>query len=421
MGVAWGHGAAPQVKEIRWPAHADGRIWLVDELGLLDQRDDGFYWLCDDTVSALVGFDSAYAPGGDGATWIVATRGGIFRTTDGGCSFTQVPGPLTQHVVIGLWGHPARPMEILTTTQTLGIPNDVWRSTDGGQTWTAAGLNSMGRVRSLVRSPADPDVVYATHGAGVGRSSDGGARFTPVTLGPPVEALADGLEVLPQEFRLLAAHPVDPDIVFALIERFPASFVVRSTDGGQSWQVVLSIEDASDSLAFEPNGQRGILANPFVGVFRTEDAGETWQMIDSPGAMGCLTTGPQGAIWACGRGEPRAWVAASTTDLGATWTPVIAQYTELAGSFMCPPDSPTAMACAGRCEPGDQACLDRLVDGEMEPDQGAADAGVDAAPAPDPPDTSGSSSDGCRAAPRTPGTPWALLVLLGGVVGRRRF
>jgi photosystem II stability/assembly factor-like uncharacterized protein len=416
--TAWGHGAAPQVKEIRWPAHGDGRIWLVDELGLLDQQDDGFYWLCDDTVSTLVGFDSAHSTDLSGDVWIVATRGGIFRTTDRGCSFMQVPGDLTQHVVVGLWAHPERPMEVLTTTQTLGIPNDVWRSTDGGQTWAAAGINASGRVRSLVRSAADPNVIFASHGDGVSRSSDGGATFQPVALGPPVEALPDELEVLPQEFRLLSGHPTDADVVFALIERFPASYLVRSADGGQSWQVIMPIEDAPESLAFEPNGQNALLANPFLGVFRSQDGGLNWEMVPSPGGLGCLTTGPNGAIWACGRGQPRPWVAASTTDLGASWTPLMQQYTELAGGWDCPAGSPTALACADRCQPADQECLDGLVDGGVEPDAGVADSGVDQG-MPEPPAATGSSDD-CRAAPGRSGTFWSCLVLVGYAARRRR-
>jgi photosystem II stability/assembly factor-like uncharacterized protein len=419
VSTAWGHGAAPQVKEIRWPVHGDGRIWLVDELGLLDQQDDGFYWLCDDTVSTLVGFDSAHSTDPNGIEWIVATRGGIFRTTDRGCSFVQIPGDLTQHVVVGLWAHPERPLEVLTTTQTLGIPNDVWRSTDGGQTWSAAGINTGGRVISLVRSAANPEVIFTTHGDGISRSGDGGATFQPVTLGPPVEDLPDELEVLPQEFRLLSGHPVDPNVVFALIERFPASYLVRSADGGLSWQVIMPIEDAPESLAFEANGRRGLMASPFEGVFRTQDGGLNWEMVPSPGALGCLTPGPNGAIWACGRSQARPWVAASTTDLGASWTPLMEQYTELAGGWDCPAESQTALACAERCQPADQACLDGLVNAEMpdmgegdggDQDMGEVDGGLDYG-MPEPPPTGG--DDDCRAAPGGSGTFWGWLALIG--------
>lgn len=398
--AAFGHGAAPQVKEIRWPAHAEGRVWLVDELGLLDERMDGFHWLCDDTVSTLVGFDSAHSVDASGDVWVVATRAGIFRTTDRGCSFAQVPGPLTEHVVVGLWGHPDRPDEILTTTQTLGIANDVWRTTDGGQTWTASGINAAGRVRSLVRSPANPDVIWSTHADGASRSDDGGASFVAVTLGPPPEASPDGLDVRPEEFRLLAAHPQDAATVFALVERFPESFVSRSTDAGESWEIVLGVEDAPDSMAFDATGQGGLLASPFAGLFRTEDAGSTWQLVPSPGRMGCLSTAPDDAIWACGRGQPRPWVAASTADLGASWTPALDDYLDLIPMWDCPAGSPTALACADRCQPGDGECLAGMIDGGVAVEMGVADAGPDGGDAmpdtmPEPPPESTGGGDDC--------------------------
>lgn len=426
-GLAFGHGAAPQVKEIRWPAHGGG-VWLVDELGLLDERADGYHWLCDDTVSELVGFDSAHSVDLTGDVWIVATRAGVYRTTDRGCTFARVEGALAEHVVVGLWGHPDRPAEVLTSTQTFNTPNDVWRSTDGGQTWTPGGLQSSGRVRSVVRSPANPDVIYVTHADGANRSLDGGASFSPITLGPPTEAFPDGLEVLPQEFRLLTAHPSEVDIVFGLIERFPASFLVRTTDGGATWTIIMSIEDAPDSMAFGADGQRALLANPFLGLLRSEDGGENWAMIPSPGGLGCLTVAPDGAIWACGRGQPRPWVAASTADLGDSWNTALDLYTNLAGKWVCPAGSATALACAERCNPGDQACLDGLIDDGTPPDMGIADAsvGVDGSagvlPEPQPVPTSRGSDD-CSTFANIPDSPWAFIMLAAiglGLCRKRR-
>jgi MYXO-CTERM domain-containing protein len=421
---AFAHGAAPRVKEIRWPAHGDGAVWLVDELGLLDERADGYHWLCDDTVSALVGFDSVHSVDASGDVWVVATRAGVFRTIDRGCSFTRVEGPLTEHVVVGLWGHPERPNEVLTSTQTLNIPNDVWRSTDGGLTWIAGGIQASARVRSVVRSAANPDVIYATHGDGASRSVDGGISYVPIALGPPIEAFPDGLEVLPQEFRLLTGHPLDEDIVFGLIERFPDSFLVRTVDGGANWTIVMAIGDAPDSIAFDADGQRALLTSPFLGLFRSDDAGESWAMVSSPGRMGCLTVAPDGAIWACGQGQPRPWVAASTTDLGATWDTALDVYTSLAGTWMCPAGSPTALACADRCNPSDQACLDGMFADAGAPDMGVADAGMvaDADGLPDlGPAPAGGGSDDCQSVPGGPSAPLGgALFLLGLAWARRR-
>ncbi|MCA9528424.1 MAG: hypothetical protein KC549_19200, partial [Myxococcales bacterium] len=382
-GQAAAHGGAPQVKHIRFPPAVGGTPWLMDELGLLARTDAGYTWLCDDSVSPVVGFEIIEPLDAD--HWVLSTRAGIFLTEVAGCGYTQVPGPLTEHVTASLLPHPGRPGELLTSTATLGILNDVYRTVDGGQTWTPAGLESTTRIRSILRSDADPDVVYASHGAGASRSDDGGARFVPITLGPPAEALPGEMPIRPEEFRFLASHPVDPAVAFAVIERFPASFVVRTDDAGATWTVVLAIEDSPDSLAFTQDGQRALMSTPFLGLQRSVDGAQTFEAVPSAGIIGCLTREPgTDRIWACGRGRPLTWVAATTDDLGATWDVELAQYADLVGTWSCPADSTTAHACRQQCPPADPACVppdggvpDTTSDGGAE-DAGVADAGAEA-------------------------------------------
>ncbi|MEZ4475128.1 MAG: sialidase family protein [bacterium] len=415
------HGGAPQVKHIRFPDAAGGAAWLMDELGLLARTEDGFTWLCDDSVSPVVGFEIV-APL-DADRWVLSTRAGIFLTETAGCGYTQVPGPLTEHVTASLLPHPGRPLEFLTSTATLGILNDVYRSVDGGQTWTPAGLESTTRVRSLVRSEADPEVVFASHGAGASRSDDGGASFQPIALGPPAEDLPGEMPIRPEEFRFLATHPVDPGTAFAVVERFPASFLVRTDDGGQTWRVALAIEDSPDSLAFTRDGQRALMSTPFLGLQRSVDGGGTWEPVATDGIVGCLTREPAtDRIWACGRGRPMQWVAAHTDDLGGTWDVALAQYADLVGTWTCPADSTTARACRQQCPPADPACVPpdagvpgdaSIVDGGVEPVDGAArDAGTEADAGPTPAGSTG-GDDGCRATPGgAPALPWLLLLLI---------
>ncbi|MEZ4467044.1 MAG: hypothetical protein R3F43_22000 [bacterium] len=134
---------------------------------------------------------------------------------------TQVPGPLTS--TSPPRSSPTPAAEFLTSTATLGILNDVYRSVDGGRRPGPAGLESTTRVRSLVRSgrsrSSSPAAAPATSG------DDGGASFQPIALGPPAEDLPGEMPIRPEEFRFLATHPVDRGTAFAVVERFPASFL----------------------------------------------------------------------------------------------------------------------------------------------------------------------------------------------------
>jgi hypothetical protein len=431
--LALAHGGAPQVKYIRFPPQAGGAAWLMDELGLLAQVPEGFAWLCDDSVSALVGFEIV-API-DATTWVLSTRAGVFRTEDRGCSYTQVPGVLTEHVTAGLSPHPDRPLELVTATATLGIPNDVFRTVDGGLTWQAAGLESSTRIRSFVRSEADPQVLYASHGAGASRSDDGGARFAPIALGPDPALLPDPTPVRPEEFRFLATSPVTPLEVVAVIERFPKSFLVHSYDGGASWQHTFSLEDSPDGLVFTNDGTGLLMSTPFLGLFRSTDGGRQWVSVPAPGIIGCLARNPAtGHIWACGRGRPLPWVAASTPDLGESWAVALAQYADLAAGWECPEGSPTALACARQCPPADPACMPPdggvtdggVADGGLD---GGVDGGRDAGPDGGPgaaesaqPNTGGGSDGGCASGGPPAGGGW-LALALGALLmnrGRRR-
>lgn len=375
-GSALAHGGSPQVKDIRFPPVAGGAAWLMDELGLLTEGPEGFTWLCDDSVSPLVGFDTVVPV--DATTWVLATRAGAFLTLDRGCSYVQVPGPLTEHVLAGLLPHPDHPGEMVTATATLGILNDVYRSVDGGQTWQAAGLESTTRIRSFVRSEADPEVLYASHGAGISRSDDGGASFHLVALGPPAGDLPGELPVRPEEFRFLATSPINRLEAFGVIERFPKSLLVHTDDGGDHWTVRFGLEDSPDSMVYTQDGQKLLFSSPFLGLFRSVDGGQIFDPVPAPGIMGCLTREPgSDRIWACGRGRPLAWVAAMTPDLGDHWEVKLAQYADLVGTWACPPGSATALACSRQCPPADPMCVPP--DAGVTPDLGVtADAGLDA-------------------------------------------
>ncbi len=408
------HLGEPTVKTLRFPdSRAEAPWFVVDNVGLL-ALDGGWSWLCDEGISPEPGLEDLAPIDADGQTWLAATRSGLRRTTDAGCSFAVVPG-FEEHTVGHLSPDPDRPGAAVIGTTTVGGPlNDVWRTADAGETWQPAGLALAGRVRGMLRAEADADVIYVVHTQGALRSDDGGASFTPITLGPPEENGRP--EPVGTDIVLLATDPADPLIVWSSFVRFPTSYLLRSADGGVSWQVMAEFSDGPDTLIIDPASGEMLLSMALEGLRRSVDGGRTWaqEFFPEPRAwVDCLTRGPAGRLWACVRRDAPYMVAVSD-DFGVTWSGLFAaDFTEIERGWGCPADSSTATACADACDRATEDCSAMpdggLPDGGMA-DGGPADAG-ETAPTPD---------DDCTATPgSSPGWP-ALAGLLLLALARRR-
>jgi hypothetical protein len=444
--AAFGHGGTPRVVQISFPPQLAGGYWAItDNQGLYAGDEAGVRWLCEDSVVSNAGFLQAVPVAEDDRTWLVATNFGLHRTEDGGCNFIPVGGPLDGHLPVGLWVDPDRPTDILTATQTPGRPNDVYRSEDGGRTWTGAGLAVEGIVHDVLRAPTDPTRVWVTHARGAARSEDGGRTFEAMPLGPPE------LGAVPEEFRLLTGHPRRADEIWATIERFPDSTVVRSQDGGRTFSPMLTLGDTPGGLVFDASAQRALLISRFDEFRRSEDGGETWIRVpESLPLLGCLVIEPAtGHLWGCSNvffmGP---FVLGRSEDFGETWTPVLSRFTDVRTQWRCAAEAQATRACEGLC-PGQAAgatCdladaggppgstdaerfdvsallpIDAtLADATVDPDAGPLTAVPDAVVTP--PTATGASGGGCAAAGRRgamPATiPGLLLAAALGLAVRR--
>jgi photosystem II stability/assembly factor-like uncharacterized protein len=128
-------------------------------------------------------------------------------------------------------------------TLWLAAHTGLYRSEDGGRTWTKASLPAQGHgpdVMTVTPHPTDARVIYVgTHEAGVLKTTDGGKAWAAVNTG-----LA-GADV-----HGLALDPNAPDKLHALVREKGAG-LYRSTDGGQKW---VRVDDG-------PAGETKVLAS----------------------------------------------------------------------------------------------------------------------------------------------------------------
>ena len=387
------HGGQPRVRALTFPPQFPDRVFVVtDSQGLyIGAREGGdFRWLCEDGIAPYAGVRQAVPLGADQTRWVVGSDEAVFRTTDRGCSFGPIEdtpemlaaGGLATQRAAALLPHPTDPARALLATDGFGRPNDVWRTTDAGRTWVPAGLNLPGGVNAMLRSEANPDFIYLAHSEGALASTDGGLTFGAIKLGP------GDANVRPEELKLLSTHPTDPRIVFAAVERFPDTLLIRTADAGQSWRTVDAIPDFPLNLAIALNGQDALVVSPFEGLRRSTDGGLTWQAVDLPVArLGCLTRPPgEATLFACSDvffGGP--WVVGRSEDFGRTWRPVLGAYVQAASAWTCTREAPARACCQHLC-PGlaaGQECPGRApapgptcpFAEQLQPDGGVPDGG----------------------------------------------
>ena len=211
----------------------------------------------------------------------------------------------------------------------------VWKTYDGGTYWenVSDGFFNTAAVGAIAVADSDPNVVYAgtgescirgdvSHGDGVYRSTDGGKTWTHM-----------GLEDT-RHIARIRIHPQDPDLVYvaALGHAFGPNKergVFRSRDGGETWEHVLSKSENAGAadLSLAPGNPRVMYAaiyevrrtfwditsgGPDSGIYKSIDGGDTWtELTDNPG----MCKGVKGRIG----------VAASPAKAGRVWALVEAK------------------------------------------------------------------------------------------------
>jgi photosystem II stability/assembly factor-like uncharacterized protein len=165
------------------------------------------------------------------------------------------------------------PMPTLSPTATL-MPTDSPTPAPDRRNSAVSGLPGRGDVLDVAVAPSDARWVYAIiKGRGVYRSTDGGLSWTLTALN------GSGQDVL--------IDPADPRQIFVAVW----AGVLRSTDGGATWDTIrrgLPKDQQVGALAWDPGDRRmmyaGLRANPLAGsaIYGSTDSGQTWELLWSP-------------------------------------------------------------------------------------------------------------------------------------------
>ena len=235
-----------------------------------------------------------------------AAAGGLWRSVNNGMTWSSVTEEF-EHMAIGTMAfHPDTPEIMYVGTgdpQISGHPRiggGVFKSVDGGTTWTSIGLEETRIVSRIELDPVDPNVVFAaTMGnpgmpgphRGLYRSQDAGASWEQVLFVGDSVGIND-VRISSVSGAILATswHRIRTSTTSDLVS--PDNQVYRSLDGGDTWEILPSPwgEDERCRIGLEESQGRFVL-NPvgadlqFSNLYRTGDDGTTWTALVPEGAM----------------------------------------------------------------------------------------------------------------------------------------
>jgi photosystem II stability/assembly factor-like uncharacterized protein len=212
----------------------------------------------------------------------------------------------------------------------------VWKTTDGGIIWenVSDGFFKRASVGAIAVSSSDSNVIYVgmgettirgnvSHGDGVYRSTDGGKSWTHLGLANT------------RNIARVCIHPQDPDLVYVAALGHahgpnPERGLYRSRDGGKTWEQILYRSDKAGAidLALDPNNPRILYASfweahrkPYTlvsggedcGIFKSTDGGDTWTEITRKPGLPAGMLGKIGLAVSPAR-ENRVWAVIDAED-----------------------------------------------------------------------------------------------------------
>ena len=310
-------------------------LYAATSSGVFKTTDGGASWTpVNMGLAGIPVFSLAIDPKTPGTVYAGTFGKGVFKSTDAGRHWTPVPGGFGDDTVLSFAIDPRDPATLYsgTTASSSSTADAVFspasaviKSSNGGLAWAAA---NAGLPRSIVTAlaidPSNPAVLYAgTSTGGVFKTANGGLTWTPANAGIGTSNISH-----------LVVDPRNANVVYAGIEGCSAGCsspagVFKSTNGGTSW-VSASAGLADDlqvvALAIDPEDTQVLYAaTRFNGLFKTTNGGVNWIPIN-PAPTGTMFAIVHFALVVDPASTRTVYAGTfdgvvKTTDGGRTWAP----------------------------------------------------------------------------------------------------
>lgn len=231
--------------------------------------------------------------------YVGSASGGVWKTVNGGMSWTSVFDHERTASIGAVAVAPSSSNVVWVGTgednnqRSVSYGDGVYKSTDGGRTWTNMGLEHSQQVGRIRVHPTNPDVVWVAAAGpmwasggerGVFKTTDGGETWKQTLSVDEYTGAAD-----------LVLDPSDPDVLYAATHQRerrafnyvgggPGSGIWKSTDGGETWTRLSTGLPTSDMgrigldvCATAPNVVYAVIEGSEHGVYRSDDGGQSWR------------------------------------------------------------------------------------------------------------------------------------------------
>lgn len=282
-----------------WKSTDGGHTWM--------QIKEGYYEPYDKSSGGVAAF--AISPSDPNIIYSAVqgssgtTLMGVNKTVNGGQSWMAInnglPGPEPAWDATDVVVHPLNPNVAYVGIKTDAGTGGVFKTTDGGASWTELDVTDkrdLMKVQSLAISASNPDtVLVGTREPGyIYKTTDGGASWS--VISPPVELMPLNTIIYDMDI-----HPLDPNQIVIGVSTHG---VYRTSDGGQTWSHILDSEFFRENVGglalnpeatiyatikavkFDPDDPQVIYAGHDnrgrggFGVAKTTDGGVSWVLIN---------------------------------------------------------------------------------------------------------------------------------------------
>ena len=234
-----------------------------------------------------------------------ATGGGVWKTENGGSTWKNISDGYFGGSIGAIAVSSSHPNVLyvgggeVTVRGNVSPGTGIYKSVDGGRSWRSMGLKNSRHIPRIRIHPSNPDIVYAavlgdlfkdSDERGVFKSEDGGETWKRMLFANERAGAVD-----------LILDPVNPDVLYAStwnVRRTPYDFssggagsaLWKSEDAGKSWTSLMDQEGMPEGphgiigVAVSPvNPDRvwAIIENEAGGVYRSDDAGNEWELVNS--------------------------------------------------------------------------------------------------------------------------------------------
>lgn len=238
-------------------------------------------------------------PRNSSVIYLGAAQGGVWKSTNDGASWVPLTDDQPSLAVGAITLDPQNPDIVYVGTGEPHASGDsyygagVLKSTDGGMTWQQLGADEFSGlgISAIIVDPSNSNIIYVASSAAVGikgphtptqgvfKSTDGGQSWTGIRVCSDCSGASD-----------LVMDPGNPSVLYAA---FWWQGIFKSADGGQTWQplpnglpnsdfrrIELAIAPSNPSVLYAGLDMTGPGYYTGAKVFKTMDSGSTWQELD---------------------------------------------------------------------------------------------------------------------------------------------